>query len=327
MNNMSMEQIFLPILIASTIGLMAYGLIQLFGGLNDQKRKLQQRLGQDGRVSEGFDPETFTVVKREQEVVGMSGVLVKWMPASRKMAQRIIQVWPSFSLALFAAVTFGAGLFGFIVVTLVTDSYFLGSIGGLVTFFIPLLVLNTAHGRRERTLLEQLPEALDFLSRILRAGHSLSTGLQMMAEELPMPLALEFRKCYDAHSVGQSMEEALKDAAVRVDNSDFGFFVTATLIQRQTGGDLSEVLNNISDMIRQRIRLSQHVKAKTAEGRFTGYILVVFPVVMFCISYYLNPGYAKVLLHTTKGIYLICTAVGMLILGTWAIRKVTTIKV
>ena len=177
------------------------------------------------------------------------------------------------------------------------------------------MLLNNAHSRRERTLLDQLPEVLDFLSRILRAGHSLSTGLQMMADELPMPLALRIPQMLRPHSVGQSMEEALKDTAVRVDNSDFGFFVTATLIQRQTGGDLSEVLNNISDMVRQRIRLAQHVKAKTAEGRFTGYILVVFPVIMFCISYYLNPKYAQVLLHTNKGIGLLCTAGGMLILG------------
>ncbi len=149
----------------------------------------------------------------------------------------------------------------------------------------------------------------------------------MMADELPMPLSGEFRRCYDAHSVGQALEESLKDTAVRVDNPDFGFFVTAILIQRQTGGDLSEVLDNISDMIRQRIRLGQHVKAKTAEGRFTGYILVVFPVVLFFVSYYLNPGYASVLLHTSTGLWLLATAAVMLMLGTWAIRKITTIKV
>ena len=115
--------------------------------------------------------------------------------------------------------------------------------------------------------------------------------------------------------------------AIRVDNADFGFFVTAILIQRQTGGDLSEVLTNISDMIRQRIRLQQHVKAKTAEGRFTGYILVVFPVILFFVSYYLNPKYASVLLHTTTGLELLVLAAAMLMLGTWAIKKITTIKV
>ena len=184
---------------------------------------------------------------------------------------------------------------------------------------------NRAAGNNPDTA--QLPEALDFLSRIMRAGHSLSTGLQMMADELPLPLSAEFRKVYDGHSLGQPLEEALKEMSVRVDSTDFSFFVTAVLIQRQTGGDLSEVLGNISNLVRQRMRLSQSVAAKTAEGRFTGYILVGFPVVMFMICYYLNPelygGFAK----ATKGKYLLGTAGGLVSLGMFCIRKITTIRV
>ena len=136
--------------------------------------------------------------------------------------------------------------------------------------YLPMFVLNFLCNRRLKTLTKQLPEALDFLSRIMRAGHSLSTGLQMMADELPKPLSAEFRKVYDQHSLGQPLEEALKEMSIRVDSTDFSFFVTAVLIQRQTGGDLSEVLGNISNLVRQRMRLSQSVAAKTAEGRFTG---------------------------------------------------------
>jgi tight adherence protein B len=218
-------------------------------------------------------------------------------------------------------------MLGFILMFVVSFSLLLAVVCGIVFSFIPLIMLNAACNRRQRAFLDQLPEALDFLSRILRAGHSLSTGLQMMADELPDPLSSEFRRCYDAHSVGQPLEESLKDTAIRVDNPDFGFFVTAILIQRQTGGDLSEVLNNISDMIRQRIRLQQHVKAKTAEGRFTGYILVVFPVILFFLSYYVNPKYASVLLHTSTGIWLLVIAGVMLIMGSYCIRRITTIKV
>ena len=111
----------------------------------------------------------------------------------------------------------------------------------------------------------------------------------MMADELPKPISEEFRKVYDQHSLGQPLEESLKDMSSRVDSTDFSFFVTAVLIQRQTGGDLSEVLGNISRLVRSRMRLSQSVAAKTAEGRFTGYILICFPVVMFLICWYLNP--------------------------------------
>jgi tight adherence protein B len=169
-------------------------------------------------------------------------------------------------------------------------------------------------------------QALDFLSRILRAGHSLSTGLQMMAEELPQPLANEFRRAYDQHSLGQTMEDCLKDMSTRIESTDFAFFVTAVLIQRQTGGDLSEVLGNISDMIRGRIRLQNHVKAKTAEGRFTGYILTAFPAVMFFVSYSLNPDYASVLLHG-KGLMLLGVAFGFQMMGLYCIKKITTVRV
>ena len=113
----------------------------------------------------------------------------------------------------------------------------------------------------------------------------------------------------------------------RIETTDFAFFVTAVLIQRQTGGDLSEVLNNISGMIRQRVRLQQHVKAKTAEGRFTGYILVAFPAVMFVLAFMMNPDYAGVLIHTGTGRMLLGTAFGLQMLGLYAIRKITTVRV
>jgi tight adherence protein B len=148
-----------------------------------------------------------------------------------------------------------------------------------------------------------------------------------MGEELPQPIGLEFRRCYDQHSLGQPLEECLKTMASRIESTDFAFFITAVLIQRQSGGDLSEVLRNISGMIRQRIRLQQHVKAKTAEGRFTGYILVAFPAVMFCIAYVMNPAYAGILVHTTTGLELLGTAFGLSMLGLFAIRQITTVKV
>jgi tight adherence protein B len=187
--------------------------------------------------------------------------------------------------------------------------------------------LSRKRSKRQRLLAEQLPEALDFLSRILKAGHSLSTGLQMMADELPQPLAGEFRRAYDQHSLGSPMDECLKETAKRIESTDFAFFVTAVLIQRQTGGDLSEVLNNISGMIRQRIRLQQHVKAKTAEGRFTGYILSAFPAVMFVVAYMLNPEYAGVLIKTSLGLTLLGTAFGLQMMGLYFIKKITTVVV
>ena len=296
--------------------------------MSDERKKIAERLSNEGKATEGFDPATLTVVRRVQKIGGVSGTLAH-LPFLRRhrpqdlaglaqlLAGEILLPHPRLPRSWASRIMF-----------VVTASVLLGSVGAVV-FGIARIACSQLSGQSPaaKTFMDQLPEALDYLSRILRAGHSLSTGLQMMADELPQPLSGEFRRCYDSHSVGQALEDALKDTAIRVDNPDFGFFVTAILIQRQTGGDLSEVLTNISDMIRQRIRLQQHVKAKTAEGRFTGYILVVFPVVLFFVSYYLNPKYASVLLHTSTGLWLLALAAAMLMLGTWAIKKITTIKV
>lgn len=321
-----MQNMMLPILVAVSVALGVWGLIQLATGVSGERKRLQERLSGDGKPPEGFDPATFTVVRREPVIGGLSSAISQ-LPMMKGLAQRIVQTWPSFSLAKFMFLSGGIGLGASTLIFLLTNSPFISLCVLVAGASLPLLYLNNRRNARQKQFMEQLPEALDFLSRILRAGHSLSTGLQMMAEELPQPVAGEFRRCYDAHSVGQSMEEALRDTAVRVDNPEFGFFVTAILIQRQTGGDLSEVLSNISGMIRQRIRLQQHVKAKTAEGRFTGYILLVFPVILFILCDYLSPSYAGQLLHTTTGIELLATAAGMLVLGTFMIRKITTIKV
>jgi tight adherence protein B len=235
--------------------------------------------------------------------------------------------YPDLTLTRFVCIALGIGAALFLVVMAITTSLPVSAVAGGIGLYAPCVWLSNRRAKRQRMLAEQLPEALDFLSRILKAGHSLSTGLQMMSEELPQPLAQEFRRAYDQHSLGASMDDCLKDAAKRIESTDFAFFVTAVLIQRQTGGDLSEVLGNISDMIRQRIRLQQHVKAKTAEGRFTGYILTAFPAVMFVVAYSLNPSYAGVLIHTTTGIKLLCVAFGLQLMGLYFIKKITTVTV
>jgi tight adherence protein B len=324
-----MDGITLPLLVAGSVGLLVWVVLQFAAGaLDSEKRKLQQRLGNETRIAgEGVVvPGQPQMLRRQFQATGLSAHLVK-VPQLASVHKALVRTWPNLSLTAFLMIAIALASIAFIIVGALTDSGVLGGGAGLVMGVIPFFVLNGKQAKHQRTLAEQLPEALDFLSRVLRAGHSLSTGLSMMAEELPQPLSGEFRRAYDAHSLGQPMEDSLRDITARIESSDFGFFVTAVLIQRQTGGDLSEVLGNISDMIRGRIRLQQHVRAKTAEGRFTGYILVAFPIIMFFISYALNPKYAGVLIHDTTGLYLLGGAVFLVVLGLVAIRKITTVKV
>lgn len=320
-----MNRLLLPILIACSFALFGWGIAQFLAGLFGEKRKLQQRLESgDHRATDSASASTpsFRLHQTQKQASSLAQ-----LPGLVSLNRQLTQAWPSLSLPMFLSIAAGAALVAGAVVGLLTGAAVLGLGAGAGAASLPFMVLSTKRSARQRVLNEQLPEALEFLARILQAGHSLTTGLQMISEELPQPLSGEFRRCYDQYSLGQPLEDALRETSVRVDSPDFGFFVTAVLIQRQTGGDLSEVLKNISGMIRQRVRLQQHVKAKTAEGRFTGYIMVAFPVIMFALSYMLNPAYAGILLKTSTGLYLLGTAAGLVFLGLIAIRKITRLKV
>jgi tight adherence protein B len=216
-----------------------------------------------------------------------------------------------------------------VVVFLASQSYSAALVCAFLAGILPFMIVSSRYAKHQKVVEDQLPEALDFLARVLRAGHSLATGLQMAGDEIPEPLAGEFRRCYGQHSLGTPLDLAMKDMAHRVGAPDFSFFVTAVLIQRTTGGDLAEVLTNISSMVRARIRLQQHVKAITAQGRLVGYILLVLPVVFFMALYVINPRYASVLIDTNnhpEGVAVLGAAVVLQILGLITIKKIVTVR-
>lgn len=319
-----MNDLFFPILIALAVAALGYGLAQLIAQFfgSDRKRIAQRLTSEYGDVLAAQRRSIFL----QMEASGISASLAR-RAIFQKLYRNLIQAFPLVSLTQFLAAVGALAFVGFLLGTVFFNSLIFGLAAALAAGYLPFMVLANRRAKRQRTITCQLPEALDFLGRVLRAGHSLSTGFQMIAEELPQPLAGEFRRCYDQHSLGQPMEEALKDMAARIESTDFAFFVTTVLIQRQTGGDLSEVLSNISGMIRQRVRLAMSVKSKTAEGRFTGYILVAFPAGMFLLIYMLNPQQAGIMLHSTTGLTMLGIAVALQVAGLFAIKKITTIRV
>ncbi len=321
-----MESMLLPILAAAAVMLVVFAGAQMVAALtNAEKRKLKSRLSTAPATRSGANS-AHHAITLQRDTGGMAAGLVCWSFFA-KLDRMLVHAYPETSLTRFLAVAAGIGSALLLLTLLLTQSLLLALIAAAVGAYAPYLVLGQKGSKRQRMLTEQLPEALDFLGRILKAGHSLSTGIQMMGEELPQPLAGEFRRAYDQHGLGHPIEECLREMAARIASTDFAFFVTAVLIQRQTGGDLSEVLGNISGMVRQRMSLQQHVKAKTAEGRFTGYILAAFPALMFVIEYVMNPKEAAVLITTSTGLMLLGTAVGLQLMGLFLIRKITTVTV
>ena len=288
------------------------------------RQKIQRRLVGDSASSAATGVQRPITV--ELEARGVPRILAG-LGVIQRLHAKLAYVYPNASLMRFLGIMALAAFVVFVAAALVSGSLVAALLAGAGAAYAPVTLLNSRLARLQRTLGEQLPDALDFLTRVLRAGHGLSTGLQLMGEELPDPVGGEFRKCYDRHSMGTPLEACLREMAARVGSQEFAFFVTAVIIQRQTGGDLAEVLTNISRMIRARVRLAQHVKAITAEGRFTGNILVAFPVILFFISFMLNPAYAGVLLKTSEGRTMMAGALLMQAVGLFFIRRIVTVKV
>ena len=311
------------ILIAAAVAAVGWTVTRLVtGAASDPKRRLQQRLTTQGRPQSAGGP-TPSIRLLEADDLGR----LARIPTAQLLRQRLAQAFPGLSIKVFLTISAILGLGGASIGWLLTGTPIPTAGIGIFAAYLPLFVVQRKRASWSKKITEQIPDSLDFLSRVLRAGQSLATGLQMMSEELPQPLAGEFGRAYDQHGLGQPIEDCLREMAIRLESTDFSFFVTAVVIQRTSGGDLAEVLKNISHMVRQRLRLVQSVRAKTAEGRLTGSIMVVFPVVMFFLSYALNPQRGALLLHTSQGKFLICLAGGLVLFGLFLIRRITTVRV
>jgi len=204
---------------------------------------------------------------------------------------------------------------------------YLTPVAGFVMFLIPFTWLWNKRRMRLNNFSAQLPDALELVARALRAGHSLAAGMHVVAEEMPSPIAEEFSRVYEEQNLGIAIEDALKNLCERVPNLDLRFFVTSVLIQRQTGGDLAEILDKIGYVIRERYRILGQVKALTAEGRLSGIILIALPFGLFLIMLHIKPDYVEKLWTHPLGIKMSVAAIIAQLLGAVVIKKIVDIKV
>jgi len=194
-------------------------------------------------------------------------------------------------------------------------------------YVFPVMYLIYRRKKRLNKLIKQLPDVFELLGQALRAGHSLASGAQVIANELPEPAGTEFARVFHEQNLGLRIEDALTNFAERVDVLDIRFFVTAVLIQRQTGGDLAEVLDKISSVIRDRIKLHGTVQALTAEGRLSGYVLLALPFAVFAAMLKINYEYAELLWAHPTGQMLSVFAIVSMIMGWVMIKKIVNIKI
>ena len=249
--------------------------------------------------------------------------LGRFIDVRRLIDQSGVKIAPAalISASLVAAAIVGVAwtLVGFFIVAAIPMAVMAAS--------IPFLYLMLKRKQRLKKFGQQLPEALDLISRALRSGHSRPSGFHLVAEQIAEPLGPEFGRCYDEQNLGLPLAEALEELTERVPNVDLRFFATAVIIQRQTGGDLAEILDKIARLIRERFQIWGQIQALTGEGRLSGIVLMALPPVLFLVMLRINYEYVMKLFNDPLGQKMLAFAVVMQLIGAYAIRRIVNIKV
>ncbi len=222
-------------------------------------------------------------------------------------------------LAFFAA---GFGLCAIAPVPII-----LAPILGACFAVLPIGFLLFKRSKRLSKFGKQMPDALELIGRSLRAGHSLNAGFGLVASEMEDPLAREFGRAFEEQNLGIPLEEAIEEMANRVPNMDLRFFATAVILQRQTGGDLAEILDKIGHLIRERLQILGQIQALTGEGRMSGAVLLALPPVLFLVMLKMNYEYIMTLFTDELGRYMLGVALLTQLVGAMVIKKIITIKV
>lgn len=233
----------------------------------------------------------------------------------------------SLSITQFALVSAVTAVVGAVAAVVAGMGLIAAPISAALFACLPLGWISWRRKRRFKKFAAQLPDALELIARALRAGHSLAAGFDLVQQEMPAPIGSEFGRVFEEQNLGVPLEEALESLSQRIPNLDLRFFCTAVILQRQTGGDLAEILDKIGHLIRERFRIWGQVQALTGEGRLSGIVLLALPPVLFVAVYRLNPEYVMLLFRDPMGKQMLAGAIILQFLGALAIRKIVNIKV
>lgn len=319
--------LFLVLPIAGSM-LLVWGVFQVVMDLRTAKQKrVVDRLLETRASTKERQIKESLLRKRGDEHRNSLERVISTLQVVNKLQRMLDQADVSWSASRMLVNVTGASLAAFFAAFFIRGSAIAALGCGAGTLGLPLLWLLRKRKKRIRRLVEQLPDVFELMSQALRAGHSLASAIQLVSQQMPDPIGGEFARVFHEQNLGIKVEEALLNMAARVDQLDVRFFVTAVLIQRQTGGDLAEVLDKIGKVIRDRVQLLGMVQALTAEGRLSGWVLLALPVVVFFVSMFVNRDYAHMLLDTPTGQWMLVTAAVMDLMGLAMIKKIVNIKV
>jgi tight adherence protein B len=291
---------------------------------NPETRRVEKQLRELSRVSEA-DISLLTPLRPLSQVSWLNRFLLR-IPAAVKLDLFLVQAGASYPLGVYLLLSVVLALVGFLFLRLTTHSFFL-SIAGIALGIAPYVMLSLKKSRRIKKFEEQLPEALDLIARSLRAGHALMGGLQMVGQEFGEPAGPEFTKTAAQISLGVSMDQSLKNLTDRVDCRDLKFLAVSIIIQRESGGNLAEILESISRLIRERFKLKGKIRALSAEGKLSAIILTGLPFLVVAALLVTNGAYIRFLVEDPMGRILVLAALLMIAAGIFFIKKMIAIRV
>lgn len=317
----------IALLVFVAVTLAVFAAMSLVDERKAQARVLRDRLSNVQQPAEQATPDVAlvrdemmsripafdTFLRRSERVSSLQKMLAQGNVDAR--AGNFLMLCVVSSLAFAAVVVIAAG------------NLLFGWAGALLGFFIPYAYASYMRTKRFQKFEEKFPEAIDTLARAVRAGHAFTTALEMIANEVSEPVAGEFRQLYEEQKFGLPVRDALLNLADRVPLVDVKFFVTAVMLQRETGGNLAEILDNLSYVIRERFKILRQVRVHTAQGRLTMVLLMALPPTIVLIMSILNPGFISPLFTDPIGHALIVGGITLQTLGYFFIRRIIRIQV
>jgi tight adherence protein B len=319
--------IFLAVLVFAVVTVAVFAGMSLFDQRKAQARVLRDRLSAVQQPAEQTVPDAAFL---RDEVLSRIPAFDTWLRRSERvsvlqkvLAQGNVDVRAGNFLMLCAAsaVAFAALAF------FASGNLLFGWAGAMIGFFIPYAYASHRRTKRFQKFEEKFPEAIDTLARAVRAGHAFTTALEMIANEVSEPVAGEFRQLYEEQKFGLPVRDALLNLADRIPLVDVKFFVTAVMLQRETGGNLAEILDNLSYVIRERFKIQRQVRVHTAQGRLTMVLLMALPPTIVLVMMTINPGFIRPLFTDPIGHALIVGGITLQTLGYFVIRRIIRIQV
>jgi tight adherence protein B len=297
-------------------------------GTDNKRARLRQRLS-EALLHSAHTEDIEVILARNElmsEIPALNRLLLRVQTAlqlKRMLDQADLHITPS-RLIMFSSM---AGLLAALAVSVISISLPLIILSGLVAAALPFGHVWWKRKRRFDQFLELLPDALELMSRALSAGHAFSESLHMVAEEMPEPIAGEFRKTYEEQNLGLSLKLALENLMERIPLLDLRMCVTAVLVQKETGGNLGEILEKVAYTIRERFRIMGDLKTLTTSSRLSAWLLCALPIFVAIAVTFMNPDYMAVLWKDQRGHYLIAAAITMQITGMLIVKKILNIKI